>query len=303
VLASATLLFASSLSGGNTGTQLLAALDNVSFIEGVFFLCLPLVAVAFVQRLGLWLAGQPSAQHAPLPARAGASSSALWRIGTLGTLGTLAAGSPATLAVAGLTVAHYAAHPPTPPVIQPEQEAAYAARVPGPNCDPGGAQWASFDYSRLHCESDGLRITVIPNGDGQALFYPPSARFATNYSVSVTVDLTGFSTGCAYLTSRDQDFTDFYVGGYCANGGWFFKRDKASINFGSGTLPGAPPRVTLTVTTHGARQTFAIDGQTLASVDDTTLTETQYIKLDVLDLQGSGGSALLSDFVYTPLSS
>lgn len=179
----------------------------------------------------------------------------------------------------------------------------YFAASPGPRCDRGAAQWAVLDpaYAGVGCQPTGTALAVsarVP--PGELGFTPPGGTFPADYSVSVRANLRQLPGGCAEVGVRMVGVNG-YKDAICADGAWSIDESDGSAQ--SVLARGAVPKAgsyALESITDGDEQSVAINGVTVARVQSSSLTTTAY----VLIAAGGGsrsGSAVLSDFAFTPL--
>jgi serine/threonine protein kinase len=201
---------------------------------------------------------------------------------------------------------------PIPPTATPNPSAPYTARTPGPGCDNGGGVWdigGSSANTQVQCVSGGMQLVQPPNAPYIALVYfegPRSGyRFPQNYSISSDVTIQAGTSTCVGIETRQPQGSS---GGYsflaCRNGSWtIFRYDTQgnAIRITSGTI-GSKSSYHLQVAGHGSAQDFSVDGNSLYTLNDSTYTSTAYTGLIVdTGINGPGGTALFSNFVYTPL--
>ncbi len=184
--------------------------------------------------------------------------------------------------------------------------ATYTAAIPGPGCDRGSGQWLPVMYGTASCQSHGLAISQGANAQYSSYvpFYGPGGTLPTNYTVKVQIDISQSVGGCAGLRTR----TDTRVAGYsftvCSNGYWNIRRYGTNGGQGYSLTDGYvnPQTVyTMLATSRGDRQSLALDGVTVSTVQDATLRTTDHIELTMYAGQGAAGTALFSNFVFTPL--
>lgn len=192
--------------------------------------------------------------------------------------------------------------------------APYTAAVPGFGCDHGGAPWSSPEYGNgtgaaFTCQTNRFVIQQLPQNArlAQELFYGRDGMtpFPTNYSVSVQLDLSLSPSACAGLDMRRQ-LNDFRGYGFymCRNGAALIVTFPAAGGTAT-VLSSGPwkykPSVVLVVTVRGSILTLSLDGKTLLTATDASLTTTDHIDLGVYASDAHGASAGFSRFVFTPL--
>jgi hypothetical protein len=146
MVASSVLLYAASVRITASGALSVDALStgNDSAL-GLLVLGIPMVLLGFVLRFGPWLATRRTGvRTGARPAGQIALASAQTGIFGVGLAALLAVVAPTTwrvvpLAVGGVPSSTPAGGGPTPTATP--GSAVYRARVPGPGCDAGGAQW------------------------------------------------------------------------------------------------------------------------------------------------------------------
>jgi hypothetical protein len=93
-----------------------------------------------------------------------------------------------------------------------------------------------------------------------------------------------------------------YREGICSNGGWFIDvadgSDRSTLDHGAVPQAGS---YTIESTTDGDEQSLAINGVTVARVRNSSLANTAYVLIEAAGLGPRPGSAVLSDFTFTPL--
>lgn len=191
----------------------------------------------------------------------------------------------------------------------------YTAAIPGPGCDTAGGQWAAPDYfgvagMTLACGATNLSVTQAADAKSltAARFYNLNGNFPANYSVGVTIDLskmhaTPSNFGCAGFLTRDDGVHGSYAYLVCTDGGWVAARldkDGNGTTLAQGQVA-AKTKYAITATADGSTQKLAIDGKSVASVTDTTLSTTSYVSLIIAAPQNVTGTTLYSNFVFTPL--
>jgi hypothetical protein len=200
------------------------------------------------------------------------------------------------------TISHFAYQPLGQTATMASAGSYFAAR-PGPGCDPGAAQWAMLDplYAGVGCQPTGTSLAVsakVP--PGELAFTPPGGTFPADYSVSVRANLRQLPGGCVEVGVRMVGVNG-YRDSICADGGWSMDEFDGSAQpvLADGAVQQAGS-YTLESTTDGDEQSLAVNGVTVARVRNASLAATAY----VLIAAGGGvrsGSAVLSDFAFTPL--
>jgi hypothetical protein len=200
------------------------------------------------------------------------------------------------------TISHFAYRPLGQTATTAAAESYFAAR-PGPGCDRGAAQWAVLDplQARLECQATGTAVAVPIGGRGDLGFTPPDGTFPTDYGVSVTANLRGLPGGCVLIGLR-MTGVNGYRDGICSNGVWFIDvangSDRSTLDHGAVPQAGS---YKVESTTDGDEQSLAINGVTVARVRNSSLANTAYVLIEAAGLGPRPGSAVLSDFTFTPL--
>jgi hypothetical protein len=188
----------------------------------------------------------------------------------------------------------------------------YVAAVPGFGCDTGGGQWkpasVASDYVTTRCLPQGLAVSegASENYIGSISFYWLSGNFPANYKVKARIDVSGLAGGCAGLVTRiDGQSLEGYNFSICADGSWQIERydSNGKLHQLAQGQVAQHSAYTVEATSNGPSQSLALDGAQVGSVSDKTYTTTDHLELFVSPPQGSAGSAVFSNFVFTPLSS
>ena len=186
----------------------------------------------------------------------------------------------------------------------------YTTSTPGFGCDKKGGQWepvlAGKDAVTTSCLPQGLSVSQGASAKyiSDIAFYWLNGNFPTNYKVSVQIDLSKLNGGCAGITTR----TDLQAAGYvffiCADGSWQIVRYDSNGGNGHQLASGTTIQrssYTLEATSNGSLQSLSLNGVKVSSVTDKTLTTTAHVDLSTAPPQGSAGTAIYSNFVFTPL--
>jgi hypothetical protein len=190
------------------------------------------------------------------------------------------------------------------PLEQPATaDASYSSTGLGPACAQGTGQWAlmTSENSRMSCAAGGTSITTLGRGLDQLGFTPPDTTFPPDYQVSVRASLGGQPSICAVIGVR-MVAENGYLDGVCGSGVWFI-----DVRTGSGArvvAHGAVPRrgsYLFQAAADGVGQSLVIDGVQVARVTDASPPPTAYVLVESLNSGTSAGTAVLSDFAYTPL--
>jgi hypothetical protein len=199
-------------------------------------------------------------------------------------------------------ISHFVFTPLTQPVVASAQRS-YQATSPGPACDKGAAQWGLMTtwYARISCQAQGTTLTIPAHLIGQFGFTPPGGVFPADYRVSALVNLRQMPGGCAVIGVRMVG-PDGYTDAVCANGAWSI---SVSAGLNSRVLAhGSVARKAtydLQATADGVVQSLTIDGISVGDVHTATSTSTAFALIEVANLGTGPGSAVLSDFTYSPL--
>lgn len=204
-------------------------------------------------------------------------------------------------ASAGVTtsVATSTLTPTTPPACP---SSGYCAKVPGPNCDSGGAQWLTIEAATVTCATTGMQLSV-PGSDkeGGVVFVPPGNTVPISFSVAVTAQVDPSLDGCLSLVTVAHGGSYRYF--VCpVIGLWYI-----NLNM-QGTTPKELARGTVTtstayhivVTTSGNDRTLTINGTPAGSVSDGTLPTTIGIALTLFNHGSTPQWVVFHDFIYTP---
>lgn len=188
---------------------------------------------------------------------------------------------------------------------------AYTAVIPGPGCDRGPGQWQpvtkNYNYGTASCQSHGLAISqdATAQYDSYASFYGLDGSLPTNYKVKVQIDTSQLGNGCAGLATRTDTRAAAYSFTVCSNGYWKIQRYASSGGDGNLLAEGdvnAQVLYTMVATSNHDVQSLSLDGVTVSTVHDATLQTTDHIELTMYAGQNAAGTALFSNFVFTPLS-
>lgn len=188
---------------------------------------------------------------------------------------------------------------------------AYTAAIPGPGCDRGLGQWQPVtkndNYATTSCQSHGLAISqdATAQYNGHASFYGLDGNLPTNYKVKVQIDTSHLGNGCAGLSTHTDTQSAAYSFTVCTDGHWQIQRYAS--NGGDGYLLAegdvdAQIMYTMVATSNHDIQSLSLDGVTVSTVHDATLQTTDHVGLTMYAAQGTAGTALFSNFVFTPLS-
>jgi hypothetical protein len=198
-------------------------------------------------------------------------------------------------------ISHFAFTPIGQPVVSSAPQP-YQATSPGPACDKGAAQWGlmTTGHIRINCQAQATTLTIptIPaHRFGQLGFTPPDGIFPADYRVSALVDLRQMPGGCVVIGVRMVG-ADGYTDAICANGAWSISVNSQVLAHGS-----VAPKATydLQATAEGVTQSLTIDGVGVGRVPIAIPPSTAFVLVEVANLGARLGSAVLSDFAYSPI--
>jgi hypothetical protein len=185
--------------------------------------------------------------------------------------------------------------------------ATYTAARPGPDCDQGPGQWYPVISATASCRPHGFAMSqnATAKYDGFTSFYGLDGSLPTNYKVQVQIDTSQLSNGCAGLATRTDTQTAAYIFMVCFNGYWSIERFDSKGGNGHLLAKGFANQqtvYTMVATSNRAVQSLSLDGVTVSTIHDTTLKTTDHIELIMYAGQNTAGTALFSNFVFTPLS-
>jgi hypothetical protein len=181
--------------------------------------------------------------------------------------------------------------------------ASYFAADPGPGCDRWTAQWSVLDpaYARVDCQPTGTTLAISAGGPAELGFTPPGGTFPADYAVAVNANLAGLPGGCAEVGVRMVGVNG-YRGAVCSNGDWSIDESDglAQPVLAHGAVPRADS-YRLESVTEGGEQSLVVNGVTVARVRNSSLAATAYVLIAAGGQRARSGSAVLSDFTFTPL--
>jgi hypothetical protein len=181
--------------------------------------------------------------------------------------------------------------------------ASYFAPRPGPGCDLAAAQWALLDpsYARVSCQPTGTTLAMSADVPGELGFTPPGGTFPADYGVSVTANLRRLPGGCVEVGVRMVGVNG-YRDAICADGDWSIDESDGSAQpvLAHGAVTQAAS-YTIEAITDGDEQSLAVNGVTVARVRSSSLATTAYVLVAAGGQGPHPGSAVLSDFAFTPL--
>ncbi|QBD76489.1 hypothetical protein EPA93_10900 [Ktedonosporobacter rubrisoli] len=189
-----------------------------------------------------------------------------------------------------------------------DAQASYTVATPGFGCDQGPGQWQptveSRDYVTAHCQSQGLALSQPANTKyiGNVAFYGLNGNFPENYKVKVQIDVSQLNNGCAGLQTRMSTRGAGYAYFVCSNGFWQILLYDGHSSEGRRLAQGNVAQqgiYTMEATANGSTQSLALNGAQVAQLDDKTLSQTDYVEL-LIDGQGNAGTAVFSNFIFTP---
>ena len=181
----------------------------------------------------------------------------------------------------------------------------YVAPAPGPGCDTGGATWTTAYRAGVGCLSDRLRLSGQSTSTGSDNWVEfstpfPTISFPTNYAVSV--EMSNIAPGTYFsIAVRTDDAA--YTFDMEPNDWQVFRvyhNTSDNGNIPSGSYNRAVANV-VTITLSGATRSFALNGQQVASFQETAPSRTVYIELEVSAGSGSPiAQADFRDFTFVP---
>lgn len=186
----------------------------------------------------------------------------------------------------------------------------YTSSVPGFGCDKGAGQWKPVseaeDYVTVSCLPNGLAVSqgATAKYNGDVSFYWLDGNFPTNYKVKAQIDVGKLNSGCAGVTTRTDDHAAGYTFYICSDSSWQIYRYDSAGGSGHQLANGSVAQhssYTLEATSNGPTQSLSLDGVQVSSVNDKTLTATDHIELSMYADQGTAGTVVFSNFVFTPL--
>jgi hypothetical protein len=301
LVGNATLLYLGALRAPRPGVGLAgAAYATSDFFTpiGLVVLGSALVIVRFITRAtrapaeGDGRAG-PVTEH-PREPRVPAPSYSATQVGMAG-IGAIA--TVAALVIAGRML------PPPARVIAAMLSSPYAARVPGPGCDTGGATWpvTAGDPITTQCGAAGLRVEAAPHGDGAVEFLPPNGFATQNYRVSVTIALGSGFVGCAGIFTRAAPAGRYFTNicGDNAVGIDEMSTRRSPQIFLQFTRRASSHRITAVA--QGLDQSIYVDGTRVGTIASGAFPATDYVGLGIINVSNRPGSVVFSHFSFTPL--
>jgi hypothetical protein len=200
------------------------------------------------------------------------------------------------------TISHFA-YRPLGQTATAAAAASYFAAGPGPGCDRGTAQWSVLDpsYARVGCQPTGTTVGIPANGAAELGFTPPDGTFPADYAVAVTANLAELRGGCAEVGVRMVGVNG-YRGAVCSNGAWSIDESDGLSQpvLAHGAVPQADS-CRLEFVTERGEQSLVVNGVTVARVRNSSLAATAYVLIAAGGQGARSGSAVLSDFTFTPL--
>ncbi len=185
----------------------------------------------------------------------------------------------------------------------------YQTANPGSGCDTNGGQWgtpAQFGDTdtKVTCGAQGTQVSTPASAQSDSIlrFFGTNGTFPANYKVSVTADLSKLHGGFAGLVTHDSDKGAYHFD-VAADGTWLV---NAIDNSGHATSldhgqVAAKSSVMIEATTNGTTQILAVDGKTISTTHDASLTDTFDVALLIATPPNTAGSATFSNFTFTPL--
>jgi hypothetical protein len=193
--------------------------------------------------------------------------------------------------------------PPSARVIAAMRSSPYAARVPGPGCDAGGAAWSVTPGEPIttRCGAAGLRVEAGPHGDGAVEFLPPNGLATQNYRVSVTIALGSGFVGCAGIFTRASPAGRYFTticGGNSVGIDELGTRRSSQIFLG---FIGPAPSHRITAVAQGSDQSIYVGRTRMGTIANGAFSATGYVGLGIINVSTRPGSVVFSHFSYTPL--
>jgi hypothetical protein len=190
------------------------------------------------------------------------------------------------------------------PSNPPASESSYRAQVPGPSCDPGGAQWSIVPVGTpAVCEPAGLVVSLDPGTSVVLQFVPPARVIASSYQLSAQVNISDLPGGCIGIITQ-ASAVGFYEDDICSDGSWsaFVNLGSAQL-IGQGTTLAATSNFTIGVQVRGDTPALFFNGTALYSPPSGTvaLDSSDFLGISLNNLANTAGTITISDFVYQPL--
>jgi serine/threonine protein kinase len=176
----------------------------------------------------------------------------------------------------------------------------YSTSSPGPSCDSGGGQWATYNGAQVNCQDNTTQISNTSSTAAlQGLFLTgiPGQTYPANYIVQAQLQLTSNSSNDFGIYFRNQPGSQ--QGAYTfmvhANGTWsayaYDNNTGAATEIANGQFGDAHAQVTLDIVVNGQQFSFYANGNKLGSTSSALYTSgTAGIAVD----QGSG--VIVSNF-------
>lgn len=186
----------------------------------------------------------------------------------------------------------------------------YTTPTPGFGCDQNGGQWEPVteeeNYATASCQPNGLSLSQGTDAkyNGYESFYGFDGNLPTNYNVSVQIDTSQLPNGCAGLTTRTDKRAAGYFFRVCYDGYWTIGRYDSNGGEGQTLKDGsvmAQTSYTMVATSQGDVQSLSLGGVTVATLSDSNLPTTDHIELAMYAGQDTAGTAVFSNFSFTPL--
>jgi hypothetical protein len=309
LISSATLLYLGALHGAARAPAPPSYLTGDPFTPvGLAVLGSALVIVAFVIRLTQAPPGSsPEAGSPEKPAGRASElaerSRAQVRVPSARAVQFGIVGLGAALTAASLVVAATGGFPELARASAAQLGRSYTARVPGPNCDTGGAVWSAAPGQPFstRCGRNGLLVAVAPHGTGAVEFRPRDGFTSPNYRVSLTVTFGAGFDGCAGIYTRVSTagrYDSYVCGGGSAGIIAFDTQHAARLAAGSAR---PAPSYTIVTVSDGADQSLFVNGKKIGTVVNKEFRVTDYVGLAIFALPGHAGSATFSHFVFMTL--
>jgi hypothetical protein len=305
LLTAALLLYGSSLRTQGTGMPVSGDLTGISGTQAIlatYAFCIPLTLVAGLLRWQRWRAEEATAQ-AQLKRDERVKRATIAITGGGAAIVTLLIVTACNLAVttnSGISTRPPVTIHPTPSSCRAGD---YCASAPGPQCDQGGAMWASVpgtDQS-TQCTADGLQLSVQGGNEGAIGFQPHGGTFAPAFSIAVTVNLSGAPDGCATI---EVDVNGgIGAGNVCAGGEWVISAlpaNGSTQNVAQGQVQsvGIYQMTTVFDSSHMA---LSINGTQVGQTTQITSVGIDLVAIGLFNTGSATESATFRDFAYRVL--
>jgi serine/threonine protein kinase len=184
----------------------------------------------------------------------------------------------------------------------------YSTSSPGPSCDSGGGQWATYNGAQVSCQNGATQISnTASTASLQGLFLTaiPGQTYPANYIVQVQLQQTSTSSNDFGIYFRNQPGSNqqgTYTFMMHANGTWsayaYDNNTGAATQIASGQFGDAHTQVTLDIVVNGQQFSFYANGNELGSISNALYTSgTTGIAVD------QGSSVVVSNFTLYAIAS